>query len=145
MIGHLVGTLEPERFACRSASYTQFFDDSLILSVSQELKISYSIPACTKHVRLGVTGIFESTYLLYAAAAGLTPATTRQGGIKFGRELLPHLLVCIAPTGEERDELLWLLAPVHIEGEKTALVAAEVTRQALQLSLVIFPGGAVAF
>jgi len=38
MIGHLVGALEPERFAGRSASYTPFFDDSFILSAAQELK-----------------------------------------------------------------------------------------------------------
>jgi len=51
----------------------------------------------------------------------------------------------MAPTGEEGDELLWGVTPVHVEGEKTAVLAVEVVGQALQLSLVIFPGGAVAF
>jgi hypothetical protein len=35
--------------------------------------------------------IFESTYLLYAAAAALTPAATRQGGLKISRQHLLHL------------------------------------------------------
>ena len=51
-----------------------------------------------------------------------------------------HLSVYIAPTGEERDELLWGVTPVHVEGAKTAVLAAEVTGQALQLSLVIVRG-----
>jgi hypothetical protein len=88
-------------------------------------------------------GIFESTQLLYTAAAALTPGATRQGGPKFGREHLRHLSVCIAPAGEERYELLWGLTPVHEEGEKTAVLATAVTGQAMHLSLVIFPGGAV--
>jgi len=71
-------------------------------------------------------GIFESTYLLYAAEAALTPAATRQDGSKFRRDHLLHLSVCIAPTGEERDELLWCVNPVHVEGEKTAVLDAEV-------------------
>jgi hypothetical protein len=75
----------------------------------------------------------------------LTAATTRQGGPKFRRKHLRHLSVCIAPTGEESDELLWGVTPAHVESEKTAVLAAEVTGQALQLSLVIVPGGAVAF
>jgi len=56
MIGHLVGALEPEGFAGCSAGYTKFFDDSLILSTAQELKVNYSFPARTSHVRLGMTG-----------------------------------------------------------------------------------------
>jgi len=88
-----------------------------------------------------IDGIFERTYLLYAAAAALTTATTRQGGPKFGRGHLRQLSVCIA--GEEHDELLWVVTPVHEEGEKTAVLAADVTGQALQLSLAIFPGVAV--
>jgi hypothetical protein len=51
-------------------------------------------------------GIFESTYLLYAAAAALTPATTRQGGPKFERENLLNLSVINAPTSEEVDKML---------------------------------------
>jgi hypothetical protein len=47
----------------------------------------------------------------------LTPAATQQGGPKFGRKYLLHLSVCIASTGEERDELLWGVTPVHVEGE----------------------------
>jgi len=72
----------------------------------------------------------------------LTPADTRQGGPKFGLEHLRHLSACIAPAGEERDELLWGLTPVHEKGGNTAVLAADVTGQALQLSLVIFPGSA---
>jgi hypothetical protein len=75
----------------------------------------------------------------------LTPAATRQGGPKFGREHLRHLSVCIATAGEERDELLQGVTPVHEEGEKTAVLATDVAGQARQLSLVIFPSGAVVF
>jgi hypothetical protein len=56
MIGHLVGALEPEGIAGGGANYTQFFEDSLILPPPQKLKINYSFPACTSHVRLGMTG-----------------------------------------------------------------------------------------
>ena len=56
MIGYFVGALEPEHFAGRSASYTYFFDDSVILPPAQELKINYIFPACTSHVRIGKTG-----------------------------------------------------------------------------------------
>jgi hypothetical protein len=75
----------------------------------------------------------------------MTPAATRQGGPKFGREHLRHLSVCIATAGEKRDELLRGVTSVHEEGEKLAVLATDVTGQALQLSLVIFPGGTVAF
>ena len=75
----------------------------------------------------------------------MTTAATRQGGPKFGRENLRHLSVCIATSGEERDELLWVVTPVHEESEKTAVLAIDVDGQALQLSLVIFPTGAVVF
>jgi len=74
----------------------------------------------------------------------LTQAATRQGGTKFGRQHLLHLSVCFAPTGEERDELLGDVTPVHVAGEKTAVLATVVTDQTLQLSLVIVPGRAVA-
>jgi hypothetical protein len=56
-----------------------------------------------------------------------------------------NLSVCIAPTSEEHDELLRCVTPVHVEGEKTAVLAADVAGQALQLPLVIFPGDAVTF
>jgi len=74
----------------------------------------------------------------------LTPASTRQGGPKFGREHLRHLSVCIATAGEERDELLRGVNPVHEEGEKSAVLATDVNGHALHLSLVIFPGGSIA-
>ena len=89
--------------------------------------------------------IFESTYLLYVAVAALTQAATRQGGPKFRRKHLLHLSVCITSTGEERDELLCGVTTVHVDGEKTAVLAAEFTGQALQLSLVISPDGVVTF
>ena len=83
--------------------------------------------------------------LLYAAAAVLTTAATRQGGPKFGSEHLRHLSVCIATAGEERDELLRGVTPVHEEGGKAAVLTTDVAGQALHLSLVIFPSGAVVF
>ena len=54
-----------------------------------------------------------------------------------------NLSVCIAPTSEEHDELLRCVTPVHIEGEKTAVLSTDVTGQALQMSLVISSGGVV--
>jgi hypothetical protein len=75
----------------------------------------------------------------------LTPAATWQGGPKFGREHLRHLSVCIATAVEERDELLSGVTPFHEESEKTAVLTTDVAGQALQLSLVIFPSGAVVF
>ena len=56
MIGNFGGALEPERFADRRATFTQFFDDSLILPTAEELKINYSFPARASHVRLEMTG-----------------------------------------------------------------------------------------
>jgi len=55
MMGHVDGAIEPERFAGRRASYTQFFDDRLILLTAQEIKINYSFPASTRRGRLGMT------------------------------------------------------------------------------------------
>jgi hypothetical protein len=43
MIGRLEGALKPEHFATRSASYTLFMDDNVILAPAQELKINYII------------------------------------------------------------------------------------------------------
>ena len=63
-------------------------------------------------------GLFESIHILYAAAAAMTPAATRQGGPKFGREHLRYLSVCIATDEEERDELLRCVTPVHEESER---------------------------
>jgi mannitol/fructose-specific phosphotransferase system IIA component len=73
----------------------------------------------------------------------LTPAATRQRGLKFEREHLRHLSVCIATTGEERTELLRGVTPVHEEGEKTAVLTTDVAGHAMQMHLVIFPSGAV--
>jgi len=67
----------------------------------------------------------------------------RQGCPKFRREHLLQLSVCFVPTGEERDELLRGVTPDHVEGEKTALLAADFTGQVLQFSFAIVPGGAV--
>jgi len=64
-----------------------------------------------------MTGFSKSTYLLYAAKAALTPAAMRQVGPVFGREHPLHLSVCVAPTIEERDELLGGVTPIHVEGE----------------------------
>ena len=49
------GALEPEDLAGGGASYTQLFDDGFILPATQELKMNHSFPACTNHVRLGMT------------------------------------------------------------------------------------------
>ena len=75
----------------------------------------------------------------------MTPDATQQGVTKFGREHQRHLSVCIATAGEELDELLRGKIPFHKEGEKTAELATEFAGQALHLSLVIFPSGAVGF
>ena len=53
--------------------------------------------------------------------------------------------VCIATAGQERDEFLRGVNPVHVEGETPAVLATDIAGQALQLSLVIFPSGAVVF
>ena len=142
MISHFVQVLEPEGLAAGGAGHAQLLDDRFVLTSPLKIKINYSLHACTSHVKTRNDGIFESTYLLYAAAA-LTPATTRQGGPKFGREHLLHLSICNAPTGEECDELLRGVNPVRVEGEKTAVLATDVTGQALLLSFVIDPGRAV--
>ena len=52
-----------------------------------------------------MTGFFETTYILYAAAAPLTPAATRQVGPDFVRYHPLNLSVCVARTSEERDEI----------------------------------------
>jgi hypothetical protein len=48
-----------------------------------------------------------------------------------------HLSDCITTAGEERDELLRGVTTVHEEGEKPAVLATDVTGQALQLSHII--------
>ena len=52
--------------------------------------------------------------------------------------------MCIALTGEERHELMGAVAPLNVEGEKTAVFATDVVGQTLQLFPVIFPGREVA-
>jgi len=135
MIKHLVGALEPEHLAGGGASHAQLLDDRFVLTSPQELKINYSLLTCASHVTVVTTG-FSKVPTFYMQLVALTPATTRQGGPKFGRELL-HLSVCIAPTGEER-ELLERVTPIHVEGEKTA----HWPQTSLMLSL-IFQGRAV--
>jgi len=44
MIGHLVGALEPERLAGRSASHTRFFDDRFILPPTQRTQNQLQFP-----------------------------------------------------------------------------------------------------
>jgi len=95
LIAHLLGALETKGLAGGCASDTKLFDDGLILPNRNN-------------------GVLESSNILYASAAELTPAATRQGGPKFGREHLLHMLFCIAPTGEERVGLLWGFTTVNV-------------------------------
>ena len=39
--------------------------------------------------------------------------------------------------------IAWSVAPVHVQGEQTSVLAADVTCQALQLSFVTIPGRAI--
>jgi len=75
----------------------------------------------------------------------LTPAATWHFGPKFGREHPLLLPVCGITSAEERYELLWSIAPIHVEGEQTAVLAADVTSQALQLALFMVPGRVVTY
>ena len=75
----------------------------------------------------------------------MTTAATRHFGPEFGREYTLHLPVCGITCAEERYEFLWSVAPIHVEGKQTAVLAADVTSLALQLSLVMVPGRAVTF
>jgi len=72
----------------------------------------------------------------------LYPAATRHFGTEFGCENPVHLQVCVTRV-EERYELLGSVAPIHVEGEQTALLAADVACQALQLFPFILPGRVV--
>jgi len=63
----------------------------------------------------------------------LGPAATWHFGPEFGREHILHLLVCGVTCTEERYKLVWSVAPFHVEGKQTAVLAADVTNQALQL------------
>jgi len=60
----------------------------------------------------------------------LTPAATRHFGHEFGREHPLHLSVRVARV-EERDELFGNVAPIHVEGEQIAVLAADVACLAL--------------
>jgi len=73
----------------------------------------------------------------------LTPAATRQSGPEFGHKHPIHLSVRVA-RAEERDEFFRSVAPIHVEDEQTAVLAADVARHALQLSPIMVPGRAVA-
>ena len=70
----------------------------------------------------------------------MTPAATWHFVPEFGREHLLHLPVCGVSCAEERYKFLWSVAPTHVEGKQTAVLAADVTSQALQLSSVMIPG-----
>ena len=72
----------------------------------------------------------------------LTPAATQHFAPKFGREHPLHMPVFVTHV-EERYELLGNVAPIHVEAEQTAVLAADVASQAMQLSLVIVPGHVV--
>jgi len=62
----------------------------------------------------------------------LTKSATGHIGPEFGSEFPLHQPVCCFT--EERYELLGCVAPIHVEGEQTALLAADIASQASQLS-----------
>ena len=64
----------------------------------------------------------------------LTPAALRHFGPEFGPEHPLHLPVCFVPRAEERYKLLVYVAPIHVDGEQTAVLDAAVASQALRLS-----------
>ena len=74
----------------------------------------------------------------------LTQGATRHFGHEFGRERHLHLSVRVEGV-EEHYDLFGSEAPFHVQGEETAVLAADVARQALQLSPVMVPCRAVAF
>jgi len=75
----------------------------------------------------------------------IDPTRPEPFGPEFGSEQPLHLPVCMFASIEERDELLRRVAPIHVDGEQTGVLSADVVRQALQLLPVIIPGHAVAF
>ena len=75
----------------------------------------------------------------------MTPTAKWHFGPEFGLEHPLHLDVCGFNLAEESDELQGSVTPIHVEGKQTAVLAADVTNQALQLSLVIVPGRSVTF
>ena len=79
MIRHIVCLFEPECLGSGGAGNAHLLDDRLVLPPRNNLK---SIKASTseRRVGLGMKRILQSTYILYAAAAALTPAAMRQVG-----------------------------------------------------------------
>ena len=65
----------------------------------------------------------------------------RHFGPEFFREYLLHLPGCC--NAERRHKLLGSLAPIRVEGEQKAVLATDVTSQALQGSLSMVPGLAI--
>jgi len=74
----------------------------------------------------------------------LTPTATRHFGLEFGHELPLQLPGCCVAHVKNRHELLGHVAPIRVEGEQTAVLAAAFAIQALQLFPVIVPVRAVA-
>ena len=66
----------------------------------------------------------------------MTAAAAAQQRSELGHEVPGCLLVCLAGV-EESDKLLRDVSQVRVEGEYTAIFAADFTRQALKLFLVI--------
>jgi len=62
-------------------------------------------------------GISKNTYLLWAAAAALTPTATWHFGPEFGLEDPLHLTFCGSNLAEESNKLLGRVDPIHVEGE----------------------------
>jgi len=75
----------------------------------------------------------------------LTPAATRHCGPEFGCVHPLHLPICGFSRVEGRYEWLEIVAPIAVEGEHTAVLAADVASQALQVSFLMLPGRVVKF
>ena len=75
----------------------------------------------------------------------MTPSATRHFGPEFGCKHPLHLSVFGVTRAEESYKLLGSVAPIHVEGKQTGVLAADIAIQALQLSFVILPGRAVTF
>ena len=77
------------------------------------------------------------------SCGSIDPTAPRNFGPEFGCKHPLHLPVCIARV-EERQEWRGSVASIPVEGEQTAVFAADVASQALQLSPVVVPCRAVA-
>jgi len=75
----------------------------------------------------------------------LTPGATGHFGPEFRREHPLHLPVCGIIPAEESHKLLGNIDPIHVEGEQTAVLAADITSQALQVLILTVLGRAVTF